>query len=159
MTFTAMPTTDGGRADQPGSGAGFRSMGFRQNRGRSLATCLVLGMVVLGGCDPPPEVIDLQTAPQATRDAMLRVKILPLGTPAPADAGAIGPVTGLGCGQVSVDAATQAVEQLRVKAMRMHATAVMDVIIGPADFGSCMGHAGATANGIAIGPRGIPSSY
>jgi hypothetical protein len=126
---------------------------------RVFVTGLVMALALLGGCEPQTDVVDLRDAPQSTRDAMLRVKILPLGTPAPANVGAIGSVSGLGCGQSSVAAGGEAVEQLRVKALRMHATSVMDVVIGPADMGSCMGSSGAIANGIAIGPRGIPSSY
>jgi hypothetical protein len=132
---------------------------FRRLSTRTLAVGLLAGMTLLGGCEPPVEVIDLRAAPQATRDAMLRVKILPLGAPAPLDVGSIGPVEGIGCGQNSVDAGTMAVEQLRVKALSVHATAVTDVVVGKAEFGTCMGRAGATATGVAVGPRGIPSSY
>jgi hypothetical protein len=126
---------------------------------RFFAAGLVVALALLGGCEPQTDVVDLRDAPQSTRDAMLRVQILPLGTPAPTNVGAIGAVSGLGCGQSSVAAGGAAVEQLRVKALRMRATGVMDVVIGPSDMGSCMGSSGAIANGIAIGPRGIPSSY
>jgi hypothetical protein len=118
--------------------------------------CLV---IVLVGCSPPTDVIVLRDAPQATRDAMLLVRILPMGTAAPPGAGAVGPVVGYGCGATTVEASAAAVDQLRVKALRMRATAVMDVIIEPTGSGPCFGSYKAIATGTAVAPRGLPSPY
>jgi hypothetical protein len=90
---------------------------------------------------------------------MLQVRVLPLGMPAPPDAGSISPISGYGCGQTSEAASDAAVRQIRVKALRLHATAVVDVLIGPADAGVCLGGYKMVATGIAAGPRGIPPTY
>jgi hypothetical protein len=124
----------------------------------ALAVAL-LAMLALAGCSPPTEVIDLHYAPKATQDAMQRVSIVPLGAPGPAVVGSIGPISGYGCAQTPEAASVAAVQQIRVKAMAQHATAVVDVLIEPDGLGVCPGGRNMIARGIAVGPRGVPSSY
>ncbi len=116
-------------------------------------------LLAAGGCGAPTEVVDLRNAPQATRDAMQRMDIAPLGTPAPPGTGSIGPVSGYACAQTSEEAGVAAVQQIRVKAIALHATAVVDVLIEPEGTGICLGGYNMIARGIAVGPRGVPSSY
>jgi hypothetical protein len=130
-----------------------------QRAGKLSAVAALVALAALGGCEQPIETVDLRTAPQATWDAMLKIKVIPLGSPTPSGTGAIGPVSGVGCAQASVDASGQAVEQLRVKALRLHATAVTDVLIEPGSAFTCPGNYVSVANGMAVGPRAIPSSY
>jgi len=120
---------------------------------------MVVALLAMAGCTPPTEVVDLRAAPQATKDAMLQVKILPLGTPAPAGAGSVGPISGYGCAPTTEAASTEAVRQLQVKALRLRAVAVIDVLIGPADNTLCLGGQNVIASGIAVAPRGISPSY
>lgn len=129
----------------------------RRHAAKLTGRCFGVALLALSGCGPPTDVIDVRDAPQATKDAMMQIRILPLGTPAPAGVGSISPVSGFGCGQTVEAASGEAVRQLRAKAMRLHATAVMDVLIGPSDLGSCFGH-GIIANGVAVAPQGLPSS-
>jgi hypothetical protein len=133
--------------------------GVRSCGAKATAIGHIIALLALGGCTPPTEVIDLRNVPQATQDAMLQVRILPLGMPAPPGVGSIGPVTGYGCAQTPEDARSDAVRQLQVKAMGLHATAVVDVLIGPGGATSCVAGFGMIASGVAVGPRGIPSSY
>jgi hypothetical protein len=119
----------------------------------------LVALLAFGGCSPPTEVVDLHYAPKATTDAMQRVSILPLGRPGPAGAGSIGPIEGYGCGPTPEDASVAAEQQIRVKAMAKHATAVVDVLIEPDGLGVCPGGHNMIARGIAVGPRGVPSSY
>ena len=116
-------------------------------------------LAILVGCAPPTEVIDLHQAPQATRDAMLHVPILPLGVPAPPGVGSVGPVSAYGCGPSPADAAGDAVQQLQAKALRMQATAVIDVLFGPGGIGPCQLGYSATASGTAVSARGVPPTY
>jgi hypothetical protein len=104
-------------------------------------------------------VVDLRYAPSLTTDAMQRVLIVPLGRRGPAVAGAIGPIEGYGCGPTPEEASVAAEQQIRVKALAKHATAVVDVLIEPEGLGVCPGGHNMIARGIAVGPRGIPSSY
>jgi hypothetical protein len=134
--------------------------GVVRRRGAGLtAAGLIVGLITLAGCEPPTEVIDLRDMPAGTRDAMLQMRVLPLGTALPEGVGSIGAIAGYGCGQTSDAASLAAVQQLQVKALRMHATAVADVLIRPAGIGPCMFPYSALAKGIAVAPRGIPSSY
>jgi len=126
-----------------------------------LAICpsAICVMAILAGCAPPTDVIDLRQAPQATRDAMLHVQILPLGTPAPPGVGSVGPVSAYGCGPSPADAASDAVQQLQAKALRMQATAVISVLFGPGGLGPCQLGYSVTASGIAAAARGVPPTY
>jgi uncharacterized protein YbjQ (UPF0145 family) len=90
---------------------------------------------------------------------MLHVQILPLGLPAPPGVGSVGPISAYGCGPSKSAAASDAIQQLQAKALRMHATAVVDVLIGPGGIGPCAAGYSATANGIAVAARGIPPTY
>ena len=124
------------------------------------ATLSLLVVAALVGCAPPTDVIDLSRAPQATLDAMVHVPVLPLGMPAPPGVGSVGPITAFGCGQSATAASSDAVQQLQVKALRMQATAVMDVLIGPGNIISpCQFGYNATASGIAVAARGVPPTY
>jgi hypothetical protein len=133
--------------------------GTPAHRMRTTAFCHIITMLALAGCGPSTEVIDLANAPQATRDAMSQVTILPVGMPAPPGVGSIGPISGAGCGPSSQAARDEALRQLQVKAMRIHATAVVNVLIGPADSGFCLGGYNLMANGVAVAPRGISPAY
>jgi hypothetical protein len=126
---------------------------------RAAAATMLLAPLVLGACSPTTEVVDLRAAPKTTTDAMQRVTIVPLGGRGLAAGGSIGPVSGLGCGQTPEAASFAAEQQLRVKAMAQHATAVVDVLIEPDGLGLCAGGHNMLAHGIAVGPRGIPPSY
>jgi hypothetical protein len=127
---------------------------------RSRVTAMALvALLAFGGCSPPTEVVDLRYAPKATTDAMQRVAIVPLGRPGPAVAGSIGPIEGYGCGPTPEIAGDSAEQQIRVKALTKHATAVIDVLIEPDGSGVCPGGHNMIARGIAVGPRGVPSSY
>jgi len=120
----------------------------------------LMALLAFAGCSPPTEVVDLHYAPKATTDAMQHVSIVPLGRPGPAGAGSIGPIEGYGCGPTPEDASIAAEQQIRVKAMAKHATAVVDVLIEPDGLGVCpSGGHNMIARGIAVGPRGVPFSY
>jgi hypothetical protein len=120
----------------------------------------VLGLCAVSlftGCaTPTTDVVDLSLAPAATQDAMLRVQILPLGMNAPSNVGSVGPIAGYGCGDTPTDAATNAVQQLQVKALQRQATAVMSVVLAQATPSGCAGAYAANATGIAVAQRGIP---
>jgi hypothetical protein len=116
-------------------------------------------VAALAACEPPTDVIQMRDVPQVTRDAMARVRILPIGMAAPPNAGTVGPVSGFGCGPTSVAASDAAVDQLRLKALRMRAVAVMDVVIEPSQTGPCFGSFTAIANGTAMAQRGLPAAY
>jgi hypothetical protein len=135
---------------------------FSRRPGRFLWTMAAGAVVtILAGCSPPvTDVVDLQLAPQATWDAMLNVQILPLGLPAPPDVGSVGPVLSYGCGAAPIEASTNAVQQLRAKALRLQAVAVMDVLLQPGGRGAPCGQAYAVmGSGIALAHRGIPSTW
>lgn len=124
------------------------------------ATLSFVVVAALVGCAPPTEVIDLSWAPQATLDAMVHVPVLPLGIPAPPGVGSVGPISAFGCGQSATAASSDAVQQLQVKALRMQATAVVDVLIGPGGIiGPCQMGYNATASGIAVAARGVPPTW
>jgi hypothetical protein len=127
-------------------------------RYRPIAVLLILSCLVCDGCAPSTDVLDMRTAPQVTKDAMLHVKVLPLGMAAPAGVGSISPVLGYACAPNSETAGSEAVEQLQAKALRLHADAVVDVMVGPADEGICLGE-GMIARGMAVGSRALPSAY
>lgn len=119
----------------------------------------LLALLAVAGCSPPTEVVDLHYAPLVTKEAMQRVNIVPLGLRGPAVAGSIGPIFGYGCAPTPEAAKIAAEEQLRIKAMAQHATAVVDVLFEPDGLGVCAGGQNMLARGIAVGPRGVPSSY
>jgi hypothetical protein len=123
------------------------------------AAILAVLLVTLAGCGPPTDVIDTSNLPAATRDAMLQVQILPLGEPVPQGVGSVGPVAGYGCGATAVDASSAAVEQLQLKAMRLHAVGVTDVLIASANSVPCYAPFAALAKGTAVAPRGVPPTY
>jgi hypothetical protein len=128
-------------------------------RRRSVTAMALVALLAFAGCSPPTEVLDLHNAPQATQAAMQRVSIVPLGAPGPAVAGSIGPVSGYGCAPTPEAASVAAEQQIRAKALAQRATAVIDVLIEPDGNGVCLGGHNMIARGIAVGPRGIPSSY
>ncbi len=130
---------------------------------RCTVTAVVLALAgiltAFTGCAPQIEVVDLRDVPQPTREAMTRMPIVPLGGPSPPGVGSLGPVEAYGCGQSPSVATANAVQQLQIKALQMHATAVVDVLFDQGGGnGSCQGN-GTTANGIGVAPRGIPPSY
>jgi hypothetical protein len=123
---------------------------------RAPATCVLVVLTTLTACAAPTETVDLSMTPQETWDAMLRMPVVPLGLPGPPGVASVGPVFGYGCGSSASGAATNAVQQLQIKALRMQATAVMDVLIVPAGLGPCSAGYSATASGTAMsawGPR------
>jgi hypothetical protein len=120
-----------------------------------LAACVLVALAALTACAAPTEVIDLSMTPQVTWDAMLRVPVLPLGLPGPPGVGSVGPIFGYGCGSSASGAATDAVQQLQIKALRMQAAAVMDVLIAPAGIGPCSAGYSATASGTAVAAWGL----
>jgi len=128
-------------------------------RGRAAGIGLALAVASLAGCAAPTDVIDMSEVPQATRDGMVQVQIVPLGGQAPGDVGTIGPLSGYGCGSTSVEASSNAVQQLQIKALRLRATAVTQVQIGPYSSIACYLQYSALATGIAVGPRAIPPTY
>jgi hypothetical protein len=132
--------------------------GMRLCRNGATAMALVT-LLAFTGCGPTTEVVDLRYAPKTTTGAMQRVNIVPLGRPGPAVSGSIGPIDGYGCGPTPEAASVAAEQQIRVKAMARHATAVVDVLIEQDGLGVCPGGHNMMARGIAVGPRGIPSSY
>jgi hypothetical protein len=119
----------------------------------------LIALLALVGCGPPTEVVDLHYAPLVTKEAMQRVAIVPLGLRGPAVAGSIGPISGYGCAPTPEAARLVAEDQIRIKAMAQHATAVVDVMFEPDGMGVCAGGHNMLARGIAVGARGIPSSY
>jgi hypothetical protein len=129
------------------------------SRRRGVTALVLLALLALDGCGPPTEVVDLQYASLDTIDALQRVNIVPLGKRGPVVAGSIGPIFGYGCGPTPAEAKFAADQQIRVKAMTEHATAVVDVLYEPEGLGVCAGGHNMMARGIAVGPRGIPSSY
>jgi hypothetical protein len=130
-----------------------------ENYRRGVAVLSLLALLLLDGCSPPTEVVDLRYAPLATQDAMQHVAIVPLGRRGPVVAGSIGPVSGFGCAPTPEAAKIAAEQQIRVKALAEHATAVVDVLFESDGMGVCLGGHNMVAHGIAVGPRGIPSSY
>ena len=119
----------------------------------------MLGLLTLGGCNPPTTIVDIGSAPQMTRDAMLNVMILPLGMQTPPGVGSVGPVSGFGCGATPVDASGAAVEQLRIKALEMRATGVVDVMLQSSTSTPCQGGYGVLGNGSAVAPRAMPPTW
>ncbi|HEX2939973.1 MAG TPA: hypothetical protein VHO91_02930, partial [Rhodopila sp.] len=107
----------------------------------------------------PVSVVDLSAAPQGTLDAMLHVPVLPLGLPPPHGVGPVGAITGYGCDVSGSAAATNAVQQLRAKALLLHATAVTDVLITQLGGSGCSAGYGVTASGIAVAARGVPPTW
>jgi hypothetical protein len=128
-------------------------------RRHSVTAMVLVGLLAFGGCSPPTEVLDLRDAPKVTQDALQHVRIVPLGVPGPAVAGSIGPVSGYGCAPTPEAASVAAEQQIRAKAIIQRATAVIDVLIEPDGTGICLGGYNMIARGIAVGPRGIPSTY
>ena len=131
----------------------------RQRAPCPMAVGLIIGVVALGGCTPPTDVVDLRAVPADTRYAMQHMPVMPVGLPGPVNAGSIGPIAGYGCGQTSDAASFDAVQQLQIKALRMRATAVTDVVIQPDGVGPCLMAYSAIAKGLAMAPRGIPPTY
>ncbi len=111
---------------------------------------LVILVAALAGCAPPTEVVDLQAVPQATRDAMLQVPILPLGIAAPVGVTWFGQIEGYGCGNTPVAASDAAVQQLQIKALMVHAVAVVNVLMQPAGGFACNAPYGAIATGTTV---------
>jgi hypothetical protein len=124
-----------------------------------LAACMLVALTALTACAAPTEVINLSMTPHETWDAMLRVPVLPLGLPGPPGVASVGPIFGYGCGSSASGAATDAVQQLQIKALRMQATAVMDVLIAPAGIGPCSAGYSATASGTALAAWGRPRPW
>lgn len=140
--------------------SGFSGFGRARRMTRpALFGLLSLGLATLGGCNPPTTVVDVANAPQLTRDAMLNVMVLPLGMQTPPGVGSVGPLSGFGCGATPVDASGAAVEQLRIKALEMRATGVVDVMIATSTSAPCQGGYGMVANGIAVAPRAMPPTW
>jgi hypothetical protein len=90
---------------------------------------------------------------------MLHVPVLPLGLPGPTGVTSVGPIFGYGCGSSASGATTDAVQQLQIKALRMQATAVMDVLIAPAGIGPCSAGYSVTASGTAVAAGGVPRPW
>lgn len=92
--------------------------------------CLLLATLLLAGCFPPRvDTIDLSTLSPAERVAAAKVRVLPPGAPIAADADYLGPVEGFSCKHLLWDppaSESAALEQMRVRALRMGATAVAD---------------------------------
>lgn len=114
------------------------------------AAGLAILVATLAGCAPPTDVVDLRAVPQATRDAMLQVPILPLGVTVPAGVTWFSQIEGYGCGNTPVDATNAAVEQLQIKALVVHAAAVVNVLMQPADGFACNAPYGAIATGTTV---------
>jgi hypothetical protein len=124
---------------------------------RVVSTAFVL---VLAACaQPPTDVVDMTNVPELTRDAMVQVRVLPLGVSLPMYAGSVGPVSGFGCAANPADATADAIQQLKIKALQMRATAVIDVAISSAGGTACNYGYGAHAAGIAVAARGVPSTF
>jgi hypothetical protein len=158
MKFQAAGKVSGGATGHP-PWPGEVAAAARRHGSSALATGLAIAIAALAGCAPPTDVVDLHDLPQATKNAMLQVQILPVGMPSPPGAGSIGPVSGFGCGSTSVAASADAVQQLQIKALRLHATAVANVLIGDGGFGTCFQGYSAVANGTAVAPGRLPSTY
>lgn len=124
-----------------------------------MARTLIPLLLAVAGCSPPTEVVDVRDAPLATREAMRRINIVPVGMRGPPAVGSIGPISGYGCAQTPEAARFAAEDQIRFKALAQHATAVVDVLFEPDGLGLCTNGHIIIAHGIAVGPRGIPLSY
>jgi hypothetical protein len=131
--------------------------GFIQTALTSGSWVLLLGLAACAS--QPVNVIDLSAAPQNTLNAMLHVPVLPLGMPSPQGVGSVGPITGYGCNVSGSAAATDAVQQLRAKALLLQATAVTDVLITQTGGSGCSAGHAVTASGIAVAARGIPPTW
>jgi len=118
---------------------------------------LAILVATLAGCAPPTDVVDMQVVPQATRDAMLQVPVLPLGTGAPPGAVWYGQVDGYGCGNTPVAASSAAAQQLQIKALMTHADAVVNVLFQSAGGFPCNAPYGAIASGTAVA-QGVVAS-
>ena len=92
-------------------------------------------------------------------DTAVQVRVLPLGVSVPMYAGSVGPVSGFGCAANPADATADAIQQIKIKALQMRATAVIDVSISSAAGTACSYGFGAHAAGIAVAARGVPSSF
>ena len=111
---------------------------------------LVILVAALAGCAPPTDVVDMRDVPLATRDAMLQMPILPLGIAAPVGVTWFGQIEGYGCGNTPVAASDAAVQQLQIKALMLHAAAVVNVLMQPADGFACNAPYGAIATGTTV---------
>ena len=120
---------------------------------------LVILAVTLAGCAPPTDVVDLRDVPQVTRDAMVQMPILPLGVPAPFGVVWLGQVEGYGCGNSPVAASDAAIQQLQIKALMVHAGAVVNVLMQPTDGLACNAPYGSIATGTAVPQKIVPSGY
>jgi hypothetical protein len=116
-------------------------------------------LAALNACSPPTDVINLTLTPQATRDAMLNVQIVPLGWAGPRGIGSVGPVMGYGCASSAGAASSAAVQQLQVKALSMQATAVVDVLLTPLGNSPCFAGYSVLASGTAVGVRNPPGLW
>jgi hypothetical protein len=92
----------------------------------------------------------LRDVPEATRDAMLQMPVLPLGVAAPAGVTWFGQIEGYGCGNTPIAASSAAVQQLQIKALMVHAAAVVNVLMQPADGFACNAPYGAVASGTTV---------
>ena len=92
-------------------------------------------------------------------DTAVQVRVLPLGVSVPMYAGSVGPVSGFGCAANPADATADAIQQIKIKALQMRATAVIDVSISSAAGTACSYGFGAHAAGIAVAARGVPSTF
>jgi hypothetical protein len=113
--------------------------------------------LLLAGCAAPPDVVDLGVAPEATLVATRDVRIVPLGVRGPSGVTSVGPVVGFGCEPSVSGAASDAMQQLQVKALGMQAVAVVDVAV--ARDGPCFGGYGVAARGDAVSEGGFPRPW
>ncbi len=113
---------------------------------------LTLALALPGGCAPPTQVIDLRDVSPAERVVIADMPIVPLGVAPPQGLGSVAPVTGFGCGNSRKAAHDRAVQQLRIKALQLRATTVIDVLVQPSDSHVCLFDYGALAHGVAAAP-------
>ena len=116
-------------------------------------------LTMLNACSPPTDVINLTLTPQATRDAMVNVQIVPLGWTGPRGVGSVGPIMGYGCASSAGAASSAAVQQLQVKALNVQAIAVVDVLITPLGNSPCFAGYSVIASGTAVGVRNPPGLW
>ena len=88
-------------------------------------------LALAGGCAPFVEQIDLTKVAPAEREASINVRIYNEGTPPPKIAKSVGDVEAYSCKHLLTDPPASrgnALQQLRLKAYRLGADAVIDVV-------------------------------
>lgn len=113
-------------------------------------------VAAVAACSPPASVVNLSDLSPDERRSVGEVPVVPLGTPTPTELGEVSPIVGYACADSRVAAHAGALQQLRVKALQLRASIVLDVLVEPAGGWVCPFDYGAVAHGIAAAFWAVP---